>query len=911
MNHTRSVIFSSHKVIVLIGICFFALLSLVSLMGEYVMTSALASSVVVEVRVSANNDDAEESDTGEISRSSTDLELVETNGYAQKVGIRFTNVELPPQATITAAYIQFQAEEKDDTATFLTIAGEASDHAPIFMRDAYNISHRLKTEATAIWNPPAWDAVGEAGPAQQTPDLSAIIQEIVNRPGWVYGNALALIITGHGIRAAESFDGSPEAAPLLHIEYSGGIFPTATPTSTPLPPGPNYRFAVIGDFGNDSSNERRVADLVNSWQPDFVITLGDNNYPDGATSTIDDNIGQYYSHYIGNYQGEYGSGSPINRFWPSLGNHDWHSISCNDTQCNGPYFDYFTLPGNERYYDVDFGLVHLFTVDSDSSEPDGNDIGDPQSRWLQNKLVASTACFNVVYFHHAPYSSGEHGSYSDMQWPFGEWGADVVMTGHDHDYERLDIDGVPYFVNGIGGQANDPFPKLDELPPEAASIMRYNEDAGAMLVTVTEVGMSLQLYNTDNLLIDTYNISKNCTANQIGTPTPATGLESDSDDSLDDQTSPSTPLSPDAHYRFAVIGDYGDNSARSEQVSHLVGGWQPDFVITLGDNNYPSGEADTIDENIGQYYSQFIGNYQGKYGGGSLTNRFWPSLGNHDWLALNCENAECHGPYFDYFTLPGNERFYDVDYGLVHLFAVDGDFSEPDSNRREGSQAAWLQTTLMTSTACFKIVYFHNSPYSSGHHGSQLYMQWPFADWGADIVLSGHDHDYERLEVAGLPYIVNGLGGGSITSFDNIDNLSPEATSLVRYNQDGGAMLVDVTVNKMLLQFYNTEEMLIDEYTINKSCSIAPTITPTPISISLPAENATPSDIHTSTPTAVPAFTHAATNTATVAATITVTAIASSPQVNDSTGLSLWLLSIPIILLAGWFILQFVRHKVS
>ena len=65
----------------------------------------------------------------------------------------------------------------------------------------------------------------------------------------------------------------------------------------------------------------------------------------------------------------------------------------------------------------------------------------------------------------------------------------------------------------------------------------------------------------------------------------------------------------------------------------MVTGWNPDFVITLGDNNYPKGEAATIDANIGQHYGHFIGDYRGAYGPGQPRNRFWPSPGNHDWVA--------------------------------------------------------------------------------------------------------------------------------------------------------------------------------------------------------------------------------------------------------------------------------------
>ena len=135
-----------------------------------------------------------------------------------------------------------------------------------------------------------------------------------------------------------------------------------------------------------------------------MITLGDNNYQSGAASTIDANIGKYYHDFIGNYHGSFGAGSATNRFWPSPGNHDWVAPNLQ------PYTDYFTLPGNERYYDVDLGLVHLYAMDSDEHEPDGNSATSKQALWLKDKLAASKSCYDLVYFHYPAYSSGDHGS---------------------------------------------------------------------------------------------------------------------------------------------------------------------------------------------------------------------------------------------------------------------------------------------------------------------------------------------------------------------------------------------------------------------------------------------------------------------------------------------------------------------
>lgn len=284
------------------------------------------------------------------------------------------------------------------------------------------------------------------------------------------------------------------------------------------------RFAVIGDFGKGNEDEARVAALVAGWNPDFVITTGDNNYPDGEAATIDENVGHYYSQFIGNYQGSYGPGSATNRFWPTLGNHDWHTISCTGSACTGAHFDYFTLPNNERYYDVDLGLVHLFALDSDRDEPDGRKQDSIQAAWLRERLAASTACYNLVYFHHAAYSSGRHGSSSTMQWPFADWGADAVLSGHDHLYERLDVAGTPYFVNGAGGATLYDFGDVEDLPPEATSVARYNEDHGAMLITATPTEITYQFYDADGDLIDEYTVTKNCTPPSAVDPRPTVSV---------------------------------------------------------------------------------------------------------------------------------------------------------------------------------------------------------------------------------------------------------------------------------------------------------------------------------------------------------------------------------------------------
>jgi hypothetical protein len=166
---------------------------------------------------------------------------------------------------------------------------------------------------------------------------------------------------------------------------AAGVRPKpASAESTPV------SFAVIGDFGMAGTPAQHVANLVKSWHPEFIVTLGDNNYEKGAAATIDVNVGQYYHDYIYPYRGGYGAGADHNRFFPILGNHDWYTWGAK------PYLDYFTLPGIERYYETVWGPIHLFALDSDTHEPDGVTSDSTQAAWLRSRLSASSAPWKIV-----------------------------------------------------------------------------------------------------------------------------------------------------------------------------------------------------------------------------------------------------------------------------------------------------------------------------------------------------------------------------------------------------------------------------------------------------------------------------------------------------------------------------------
>ena len=188
-----------------------------------------------EVRVNSGIDDVEEAASGSIYTGSSDLELV-YDGYSgqgdQTIGLRFQNVLLPPGATITNAYIEF---EVDETANIdpcaLLITGHDINDAPAFTTSSNNVSSRTRTTATVAWAPGDWTTTSSK---KQTSDISSIVQEIVNVGGWNSGNAMVIIIQGTGRRIAEAYEGESANAALLHVDYTTASTPfiDITPAGT-------------------------------------------------------------------------------------------------------------------------------------------------------------------------------------------------------------------------------------------------------------------------------------------------------------------------------------------------------------------------------------------------------------------------------------------------------------------------------------------------------------------------------------------------------------------------------------------------------------------------------------------------------------------------------------------------------
>ncbi len=251
------------------------------------------SLVAFQTVVSTGSDDAEESvSDGQTVIDSSDLELVfEDFEGIQQVGVRFSGITVPAGTTIANASIEFTARDSNTGASDLTIRGEATGNPPTFAENTNNISSRTTTTAVTPWQPPAWSVDS----TYDTPDLSAIVQEIVDRGDWAAGQAMAFFFTGSGQRSAWSFDGSGDPA-RLHVEYvdegpGGGDDPSGTACITMADCKPvglessGYAVTFSDEFNGSSLDSTKWVPGMH-WYVDEADFPGDGGFRTTTTPDV-------------------------------------------------------------------------------------------------------------------------------------------------------------------------------------------------------------------------------------------------------------------------------------------------------------------------------------------------------------------------------------------------------------------------------------------------------------------------------------------------------------------------------------------------------------------------------------------------------------------------------------------------
>ncbi len=258
---------------------------------------------------------------------------------------------------------------------------------------------------------------------------------------------------------------------------------------------------------------------------------------------------------------------------------------------------------------------------------------------------------------------------------------------------------------------------------------------------------------------------------------------------------------------FAVIGDYGVCGARTglsftctaeKAVAAIVHSWHPTAVFTTGDNSYNSGSALEIPGDQ-EPYKDYI-----------ASGKFFPSFGNHDW------DTDSLQPSLRYFRL-SSPYYKKVFPGLLTAYLLDTNPQEPAGSSAKSAQARWLKAQLASSSTPWNVTFNHQPPYSSCGHGSNPANRWLAAP-GVDVVFSGHDHSYERLEEpnasssATITYVVVGTSGGPL-QFGCSNALSGQQKAI--YGKFG-AVKLEVTPSTLVASFCDLAGVVGDSFTLRK-----------------------------------------------------------------------------------------------
>jgi len=257
--------------------------------------------------------------------------------------------------------------------------------------------------------------------------------------------------------------------------------PTSSPVKLALPlKDGSLRFAVIGDTGTGSSKQHEVAEMMARYRAafpfEFVLMMGDNLYGGETPRDYEKKFSEPYKKLL----------DAKVKFYASLGNHDL-ALQVN--------YQNFNMDGKE-YYRFKKGNAAFYALNSNYMEK-------KQVEWLQNELAKDTSEWKVCFFHHSPYSSArKHGSDTQLREVvepiFVKYGVDVVLTGHDHVYERIKPQkGIYYFVSGAGGRL-----RSGDIRASALTDKAFDRDLHFILFEVTGDQMHFQTISRTGETVD-------------------------------------------------------------------------------------------------------------------------------------------------------------------------------------------------------------------------------------------------------------------------------------------------------------------------------------------------------------------------------------------------------------------------
>ncbi len=276
---------------------------------------------------------------------------------------------------------------------------------------------------------------------------------------------------------------------IVALLFSGLAAPAVQ--AAPDAPDATTVIAVLSDYGSGTTLEQTVATMIAGWNPARIVTAGDN-YHYQSCSTYPTCVGNYYGSYV-----------TAHTFMPAMGNHDYDS-TVGLTAWNS-YFTWLpTSPdAQRRWYDFEAGDVHFFILD-------GNGNQATQSTWLSTAVPASTSAWNIAVIHQAPYSTGNYGDIAASQLPYGQYGIDFVISGHNHHFERLvKADGgktVRYFIDGYGGSLPSGLghSECGTSSTTATSEFCLAEVPGAIKLTASDTSITFDYYDSSGTVRHTY-----------------------------------------------------------------------------------------------------------------------------------------------------------------------------------------------------------------------------------------------------------------------------------------------------------------------------------------------------------------------------------------------------------------------
>ena len=657
----------------------------------------------------------------------------------------------------------------------------------------------------------------------------------------------------------------------VSVANSPGLTGWDTVAVQVVAPATQVVFVGAGDIADcTKTGDSLTANLLDTI-PGTVFVAGDNAYPSGSSAD--------YTNCYGPTWGRHKA-----RTRPVPGNHEYSTPGATG------YFGYFRAAAGDPakgYYSYDLGDWHIVALNSSTA----HGAGSPQETWLKADLAASTKRCTLAYMHHPLFSSGtmadttERPLWQDLY----AAGADVVVAGHDHNYQRFapqtptgvadPISGIREFVAGMGGAGlytlGAPLPNSQVQSDQALGVLKLTlsasgydwkfipvagktfMDAGSgtchdapsagnraptaapggpypgsegtvlsfdasgssdpdgdalsynwsfgdgsagsgvkpshtyannavytVTLTVTDARGASSAPGTTTATIANAGPTVNAGPNQTVTAGSALTVSANfSDPGVNDApwsyafdlgdgspqtagstTSQAAPVT--ATHTYQTAGNYtvqvtvtdrdGASGLGAKSVTVSAAAATARTVFTLGDNVYPSGS---------------LTNYQNCYNPswGRHKARTAPALGNHEY-----DTTPTAADYFTYFGAAAGDPtkgYYGFDLGAWHIVALNSDVSMSAGSPQE----QWLRADLAAHAQRCSLAYWHHPRFSSGStHGSMAQAQplWQaLYDAGAEIVLSGHEHNYERFApqtpsgapdlARGIREFVVGTGGGA------------------------------------------------------------------------------------------------------------------------------------------------------